>query len=148
MLVIRNASQIICVSQTGERRKGGDAMRSLAILTDASLIAENQKITWVGPTAQLPPIPPDAEIIDATGKTVLPGFVDSHTHLIFAGTREDEFEQRLQGVSYQQIAAQGGGINATAQQVRRASKEELKALARSRLDRLLRFGVTTVRVQS
>src|SRR5207253_5571365 len=77
-----------------------------------------------------------------------PGFVDSHTHLIFSGTREGEFEQRLQGKTYQEISAQGGGINATVQAVRRSSKEELKALARKRLNRLLRFGVTTVEVKS
>src|SRR5207249_9944818 len=105
------------------------------------------RIDWVGPTAALPPMP-DAEVLDATGKVVLPGFVDSHTHLIFAGTREDEFEQRLQGLSYQEIAARGGGINATVQRVRAASKEELKALARRRLRRFLAFGVTTVEVKS
>src|SRR5437667_12880752 len=80
--------------------------------------------------------------------TVLPGLVDSHTHLVFAGSREDEFEQRLRGLSYQEIAARGGGINATVQRVRQASKDELKALARRRLDRLLSFGVTTVEVKS
>jgi imidazolonepropionase len=148
MLVIRNASQLICVSQSGERRKAGAAMRDPVLLANASLIAEGQRITWLGPTAELPQLPADAEILDATGKVVLPGFVDSHTHLIFAGTREDEFEQRLQGVSYQQIAARGGGINATVQRVRQASKEQLKDLARPRLRRLLEAGVTTVEVKS
>jgi imidazolonepropionase len=148
MLVVRNARQIICVSQSGERRKSGDAMWSPAILSDASLIADDSRIAWLGPTAQLPPLPADAETLDATGKVVLPGFVDSHTHLIFAGTREDEFEQRLQGVSYQQIAANGGGINSTVRRVREASKEQLKALARPRLRRLLAAGVTTVEVKS
>src|SRR5262249_25541808 len=72
----------------------------------------------------------------------------SHTHLLFAGSREDEFEQRLQGLSYQEIAARGGGINATVAHVRRASKQELKDLARRRLRRMLEFGVTTVEVKS
>jgi imidazolonepropionase len=148
MLVIRNARQLICVSQTGERRKAGDAMRSPTIMANASLIADGDRISWVGPTAQIPPLPKDAEIVDATGKVVLPGFIDSHTHLIFAGTREDEFEQRLQGATYQQIAAQGGGINSTVRRVRQASKEELKDLARPRLRRLLTAGVTTVEVKS
>ncbi len=79
---------------------------------------------------------------------MLPGLVDSHTHLIFAGTREDEFELRLQGVSYAEIAARGGGINATVRRVREASREQLKELARRRLDRMLAFGITTVEVKS
>jgi imidazolonepropionase len=87
-------------------------------------------------------------MIDATGKTVLPGLVDSHTHLVWAGSREAEFEQRLQGRTYQEIAAAGGGINATVSAVRQASKEHLKLGMRRRLERLLRFGVTTVEVKS
>jgi imidazolonepropionase len=79
---------------------------------------------------------------------VLPGLVDSHTHLIFAGTREDEFARRIRGTSYQEIAQQGGGINATVRQVRSASKDELKEVARHRLDRMLALGVTTVEVKS
>ena len=67
MLVVRNARQLVCVSQAGERRKAGDAMRSPLILADASLIAEGELIAWVGPTADLPQLPPDAEILDATG---------------------------------------------------------------------------------
>jgi len=93
-------------------------------------------------------VQPGAEIIDASGKIVLPGLIDSHTHLVFAGTRVDEFEQRLRGMTYQEIAAQGGGIQATVQRVRQASRDELKALARRRLDAMLRLGVTTVEVKS
>jgi imidazolonepropionase len=93
-------------------------------------------------------VPANADVIDASGKTVLPGFVDSHTHLLFAGSREDEFEQRLLGLSYQEISAKGGGINATVRHVRRASPEELKEQARRRLRRFLHFGVTTVEVKS
>jgi imidazolonepropionase len=87
-------------------------------------------------------------VIDATGKVVIPGLIDSHTHLIFAGSRADEFERRLAGATYQQIAAEGGGINATVRRVRAASKDELNALARPRLRRLLSFGVTTAEVKS
>jgi imidazolonepropionase len=123
-------------------------MAELTILTAANVIAQDGVITWVGPAAQMPPAPADAEVVDASGKTVLPGLVDSHTHLVWAGSREGEFEQRLQGRSYQEIAAAGGGINATVAQVRRADKETLKHAARRRLDRLLRFGVTTVEVKS
>jgi imidazolonepropionase len=123
-------------------------MRNLGVVPNGAVVIEDERIAWVGPTAELPPVSPDADILDATGKVVLPGFVDSHTHLIFAGSREDEFEQRLGGMTYQEIAARGGGINATVQRVRQASRSELKALARPRLDRLLRFGVTTVEAKS
>jgi imidazolonepropionase len=147
-LVIRNAAQLVRVAARGERLKSGAAMRDLAIIHGGALVARGGKIEWVGPTADLPPVPPDAEVIDASGKTVLPGLVDSHTHLIFAGTREDEFAQRVRGVSYQEIADRGGGINATVRRVRAATKDELKELARRRLDRMLALGVTTAEAKS
>jgi imidazolonepropionase len=147
-LVLRNTAQLVGVAQRGERVKRGPRLRNLEIIQDGAVIVRNGQIDWLGTATSLPPQPHDVDIIDAAGKTVLPGFVDSHTHLIFAGSREDEFEQRLQGRSYQEIASRGGGINATVQRVRTASKEELKALARCRLDRLLQFGVTTVEVKS
>src|SRR5438477_12128641 len=146
MLVIRDAAQVVCVGRPGEHVKRGAGLRDPILVDNASIIVQDATIAWVGPTRELPPLPPDADIVDATGKTVLPGFVDSHTHLLFAGAREAEFEQRVQGVSYQEIAARGGGINATVQAVRVASKEDLKNLARPRLQRLLQFGVTTVEV--
>jgi imidazolonepropionase len=147
-LVIRNAAQLLGSARPGGLVAAGTALRDLPIIPDGTLVSRDGRIAWVGPTAELPPLPPDAEIIDATGRVVLPGFVDSHTHLIFAGSREDELEQRLRGLTYQQIAERGGGINATVRRVRAASKEELKALARPRLRRLLRHGVTTVEVKS
>src|SRR5262245_18381021 len=113
--VIRNAAELVCVSCTGERAKRGAAMRDLAIIPDGSIVLNGDRIEWVGPTRELPPVEPGAKIIDATVKTVRPGFVDSHTHLLYSGSREDEFEQRLQGLTYREIAARGGGINATVQ---------------------------------
>jgi imidazolonepropionase len=148
VLVVRNASQLVCVTRKGERVLRGRDMRTPVIVSDGAVILTDGRIDWVGPTAELPPVPADAQVLDAAGKTVLPGLVDSHTHLLFSGSREDEFEQRLEGLSYQEIAARGGGINATVRRVRAASREELKQHARRRLDRLLRFGVTTVEVKS
>jgi imidazolonepropionase len=148
VLVVKNAAQLVQVARHGERQKCGAAMRDVAVLEDGALVARDGRIEWVGPSADLPPVPADAEVLDASGKTVLPGFVDSHTHLVFAGTREGEFAQRVRGVSYQEIAERGGGINATVRSVREASKEELKELARRRLDRMLAMGVTTVEVKS
>lgn len=123
-------------------------MREIAIIPDGAAILKAGATQWVGPTHALPPVPADADILDASGKTILPGLIDSHTHLLFAGWRENEFEKRLEGQSYQQIAARGGGINATVQQVRQASKDQLKQGARRRLDAMLRLGVTTVEVKS
>jgi imidazolonepropionase len=147
-LVVRNAAQLIGSAESRGPSPSGRALSSLPVAADGALIVRDGVIDWIGPTAALPPLPRDAEVINAAGQVVLPGFVDSHTHLIFAGSREDEFEQRLQGLSYQQIAERGGGINATVRRVRAASKEELKALARPRLRRLLQHGVTTVEVKS
>jgi imidazolonepropionase len=147
-LVIHNAAQVVCVSRTGERRKRASEMAQVEVAPQASVVVRDGLIAWLGPANAVPEVPAGAVQIDAAGKVVLPGFVDSHTHLIFAGTREDEFEQRLAGATYQEIAERGGGINATVQRVRQATLEELKVLAHRRLDRLLRFGVTTAEVKS
>jgi imidazolonepropionase len=147
-LVLRHAAQLVGVTGPGEGRKGGPAMRDLGVIAAGAAVLDGERIAWLGPTAELPPLPPGAEVLDVTGKAVLPGLVDSHTHLIFAGSRADEWEQRLQGKTYQEISATGGGIQSTVRQVRRASRDELKELARPRLRRLLEHGVTTVEVKS
>jgi imidazolonepropionase len=148
-LVIRNAAQLVCVQyRTG---RGTDFVRGEATcIPNADLVVRDGIIGAIGPgeARDLSYLPPDATTIDATGKIVLPGFIDSHTHLIFAGSRENEFEQRLRGKSYQEIAAEGGGINATVRVVRNSTKEELRELALERLRRFLRFGVTTIEVKS
>src|SRR5262249_3784773 len=117
------------------------------VIPDGAAVIDDGVITWVGPTAALPPVPGDATVLDATGRTVLPGFIDSHTHLLFAGSREDEFEQRLRGLSYQQISARCG-LTATVRRVRESPRQQLVELARPRLQRFLQFGVTTVEVKS
>ena len=110
--VIRNAAEVVLVARQGERTRNGPAMQDLAVLNDAAVRIRDDLIDWIGPTSALPALPQDAHVLDAGGKTVLPGLIDSHTHLVFAGSRDEEFEQRIRGVSYQQISAQGGGINA------------------------------------
>jgi imidazolonepropionase len=148
ILVIRNAAQLVCVSDRRELVKRGGDMCDVAIIENGAVVLRDGHIEWVGPTVKLPAQATEAHVLDAAGKIVLPGLVDSHTHLIFAGTRDLEFAQRLQGSTYQEIAAAGGGINATVRRVREASKDHLKALARRRLDRMLSMGMTTVEVKS
>ncbi len=139
LTVIHQAAQLIGVTTESE----------CAIIADGSLVLRDGLIDWVGPAAEMPAVANEGTTwIDARGKVVLPGFVDSHTHLLFAGSRADEFEQRLRGLSYQEITARGGGILSTVRRVRQATKEQLKALARPRLRRMLQFGVTTVEVKS
>ncbi len=147
-LVLRRAAQLVGVSPPGALRRSGQEMSRLDIVENGSLILSGGRIAWLGPDKDLPPLPPDAQTLDVSGQVVLPGFVDSHTHLLFAGSREDELELRLQGVSYQEISARGGGILSTVRQVRQCSREQLKELARPRLRRLLEFGVTTAEVKS
>ena len=146
--LFHHAAQLVGVAAPGERRRHGPAMRSAGVIDDGAVLLEGDRIAWVGPTRDAPPVAAGAELVDCTGRVVLPAFVDSHTHLLFAGSREDEWEQRLQGRTYQQIAAAGGGILSTVRSVRQASKEELKDLARPRLLRLPQFGVGTVEVKS
>lgn len=147
-LVITNAAQVVCVGRPGELVRRGPDMRTPAVVEHGAVVICEGAIQWVGPAADVPLVPAGATVLDAAGKTVLPGLIDSHTHLVFAGSREQEFEQRLQGLTYQEISARGGGINATVAKVRAASKAELAAETRRRLDRLLSFGVTTIEVKS
>ena len=112
----------------GPAPRTGAAMRELGIREDAAVAVAGGRIAWVGPDAELRrgrrPAP-GAEELDAAGAAVVPGFVDAHTHLAFAGDRDDEIRQRLAGASYQEIAAAGGGIVRTVAATRDASVEEL-----------------------
>jgi imidazolonepropionase len=146
--VFRHAAQVAGVTPPGTRVKTGPALRDAGVITDGAVLVEGDRIAWVGPTRDLPPVPPGAEVVDARGKVVLPGLIDGHTHLLFAGDRVEEWEQRLAGRTYQEISAAGGGIMSTVRAVRTASRGALVALARPRLQRLLQHGVTTVEVKS
>lgn len=118
------------------------------LLPNAVVCIDAGTISYVGSAADAPATPPDAEIIDAQGKLLTPGLIDCHTHLVWAGSRADEFAQRLHGVSYADIAAQGGGIAATVRATRAASEAELVEAAAPRLQALLREGVTTIEIKS
>lgn len=118
-----------------------------SIIEDAALVTVDSLIEWIGPRSQLPTAD-YAQVHDLQGAWVTPGLIDCHTHTVFGGNRSGEFEQRLQGVSYAEIAAQGGGIASTVRATRAATENELFASAEKRLRSLLRDGVTTVEIKS
>ncbi len=147
-LIIRNAGQI--ATGRGFEARRGREMADLRVIENGAVVIEDGIITAVGAEDEVLD-GCDAgkfEIIDAEGKAVIPGFVDSHTHFPFAGYRAEEFGWRLRGASYMEIMERGGGIVNTMKATREAGKEELLALGRSRLDAMLSMGVTTVEGKS
>jgi len=148
VLAIVNIGQLVTLAGPARPRVGRE-LRQLGIVENAALIIENGRITAARPYSELQAkIPPRAERIDAEGRCVTPGFVDAHTHLVFAGNRAAEFEQRIAGATYQQIAAAGGGILRTVELTRAASENELLAAARRHRDWMLRGGTTTLEAKS
>ncbi len=144
---IVNIGQLVTLSGPASPRTGA-GLNDLAIIEDAAMLIEHGRITETGKYSELKSqIPPDATIIDAQGHCVTPGFVDAHTHLVFAGNRAAEFEQRIAGATYQQIAAAGGGILRTVALTRAATEDELLASARRHRDWMLRSGTTTIEVE-
>lgn len=146
--LIRHASELVTCRGKAPRR--GGEMNDAGIIRDGAVLMCDDKIEAVGTTSQVEAgiNLEECQIIEAQGRTVLPGFVDSHTHFIFGGFRADEFAWRMKGDSYMSIMERGGGINATVTATRQASQEELAALGRERLDAMLEFGVTTVEGKS
>ncbi len=124
-------------------------MRELGIINSGALLARDGVIVAVGAASEVAP-QADADVIriDACNSVVMPGFVDAHTHPVFAGTREDEYEMRAAGLTYQQIASQGGGIRSTVRKTRAASEDELFEMALPRVRSLLEHGTTTVEAKS
>ncbi len=150
-LVVENAAEVLTMERpglSGPRRRGD--LREVGRIEHGAVAVADESILWVGPAHELPRVPLARDVvrIDAHGGTVCPGFVDCHTHLVFAGSRHDEFERRLAGESYVEIAAKGGGIQASLRAVRDASEKDLVRLARERMDRMLAHGTTTLEAKS
>ncbi|HUT02443.1 MAG TPA: imidazolonepropionase [bacterium] len=149
-ILLKDISELVTVSQSGERCKRGAGLRELETVHGGAVAISGDKIAWVGPTAELPDEFREGpgKAIDCRGKTVLPGFVDCHTHFVFAGSREEEFAARCEGRSYAEIAAAGGGIKSTMRATRAAAFEDLLETGRKRLNQMLLFGTTTVECKS
>ena len=147
-LIIKNAAQVVTCS--GFRAKHGSEMADLGIIEDGAVVVRKGRIQAVGQSSALLQGMDltGFEIIDASGKAVLPGFVDSHTHFVFGGYRAEEYSWRLRGDSYMDIMQSGGGILSTVSATRNANVPDLVASGRRRLDSMLSFGVTTVEGKS
>src|SRR5579859_746172 len=145
---ILNIGQLVTLAGSPRPRTGTE-LSDLAIIEDAALLIKEDRIVATGKHADLKSqIPSHATIIDAESRCVTPGFVDAHTHLVFAGNRAAEFEQRVAGATYQQIAAAGGGILRTVALTRAATEDELLTAARRHRDWMLRSGTTTLEAKS
>ena len=148
-LAILNISQLLTLRSSATGPRTGKNQADLGIIENGAVLISGDKILEVGRTATLrKKVSRKTRVIDAQGRVVTPGLVDSHTHLVFAGNRADEFELRIQGKTYQEIAQMGGGINSTVTQTRKASAKELFKSGMERLNRMLSFGTTAVEIKS
>jgi imidazolonepropionase len=146
-LLVSNASQLLTLSSpTGPKR--GAAMGDLGIISDGAVAVRGGRITAVGPSSELRGKVQATHNLNAAGQVVMPGFVDPHTHLVWAGERADEFEIRVSGASYMEIMAAGGGIMSTVRRTRQASLRDLVAQTRPRLARMLAHGTTTIEIKT
>jgi len=141
-IIIKNANQLICPSESG------DSSKKLKIIENGAVACNDGKIVGFGNSAQVLKDFNSEKIFDATGKVIAPGFVDPHTHPIFFGTRENEFELRNSGKSYAEIAKAGGGIRNSVRNLRTASKKQLIDFALPHLDRFMQNGTTTIEAKS
>lgn len=146
-LFIHSAAQLVtCASPDGPKR--GAAMLDVGLIQDGAVAAHQGQIVAVGGTKEIQERYTAEKTVDASGKVVCPGFVDPHTHVVYAGDRIDEFELRIRGANYMEIMAAGGGIVSTMEATRRASVEELAAETRPRLEAMLKLGTTTVEIKT
>src|SRR4051812_24178645 len=146
-LVVLNASQLVTLIGP-KRPRVGRELAELGIIRDGGILIRDGKIERVGPSDEIEKNSGGAEVVDAGGRLVTPGFVDAHTHLVFAGNRLDDFERRARGETYEQIARAGGGIWSTVEKTRAASELDLLAQAKKHAKWFLRCGTTTVEAKS
>ena len=146
-LALLHASQLVTLAGP-TRPRAGKELSELGIIRDGGLWIRDGKIDIVGPSNEIEKKAANAEVVDLGGRLVLPGFVDAHTHLVFAGDRLEDFERRARGETYEQIAKAGGGIWSTVEKTRAASEVDLFAQAKKHAEWFLRYGTTTVEAKS
>ncbi|UCG37631.1 MAG: imidazolonepropionase [Candidatus Bathyarchaeota archaeon] len=147
-LIVKRANQLITLRSASHKPIGERETRDLGVIEDGAIAIDRGRIVAADKTSRIESRFKSEETVVKSGKTVMPGFVDSHTHLVFQGAREEEFELRLQGASYMEVLEKGGGILKTVEQTRKASKEELATAGMKRLDTMLNHGTTTVEAKS
>jgi imidazolonepropionase len=146
-LVVHNAQIFACNEPSKEPKKGLE-MKKMNTLPDGAVVIKDGKIVDLGKSSEILKKYKAISLIDAQGKVVFPGFVECHTHAVFAGNRLDEFEKKIKGVSYLEILAAGGGILSTVEQTRKASLSELVAQGKKNLDKMLALGITTCEIKT
>ena len=147
-LLVWNCRQLVTLQGPARPRAGPD-LRELGIIPEGAMLVRGGRIQAIGPRSDVESmVRGDAKLVDAGRRIVLPGFVDAHTHTVFAGNRADEFEARTEGATYQEIAARGGGIRSTVRRTRDASEAELLEAARRFRSWFLRGGTTTIEAKS
>lgn len=151
--LIRNIGQIAGIVEAGVMRKEGVSMSETGTLENAWLLIEDDKIACFGPMSDCPDLPQESgqdsfDIIDADGGFVLPAFCDSHSHIVFAGTREQEFLDKIKGLSYAEIAAHGGGILNSADLLHNTSEDELYRQAMERVNEMMAKGTGAIEIKS
>lgn len=146
-LLVKNIGSIVGIDTDRRERIAGAAMDQLQRLDDAYLIAEEGRIAAFGPMSELKSVQAD-EVVDARGGTLFPSFCDSHTHLVYAGSREQEFLDKIHGMSYEEIARRGGGILNSADRLHNTSEEELYRQAMERVNEIIAMGTGLVEIKS
>lgn len=146
--IVCNAGQLVTCASKGHPKKGAEKMRELGIIENGAVAIEKGKIQAIGNSEKILRDFATDNLIDAQQKVVCPGFVECHTHLVFAGNRLDEFEQKIQGADYLEVLKSGGGILSTVRATREAAIEDLIEESKKRLDQLLELGVTTCEIKT
>ena len=146
-LLFRNIKQLLQVRDGANNLLKGSQMKELPAIDNAWLLVENGKIADFGKMAEIPPFE-GIETVDASGKLLLPGWIDSHTHLVYAGNREQEFVDRIKGLTYEEIAEKGGGILNSAKKLQDTSEEELYEQSAVRLEQVMKMGTTAIEIKS